>query len=65
MDFQRSSVQSSTSDRVISAALAAIAMFVVGYTATRAYLDQPASQSAQAPADVVPHQATMWSALGR
>ncbi|PSN19188.1 hypothetical protein C7271_08600 [filamentous cyanobacterium CCP5] len=65
MDFQRSVQTPSTSDRVISASLAAIAMFVVGYTATRAYLNQPIDQANQAPATVIPHQAALWSPLGR
>ena len=64
MDFQNS-VQASSSDRLLAATFAALAMFVVGYTATRVYLNQPADQTSQAPSSVIPHQAELWSALGR
>ncbi|NEP18268.1 MAG: hypothetical protein F6J97_15415 [Leptolyngbya sp. SIO4C1] len=57
-------VQTSSLDRVLAASLAAFSMFVVGYTATRVYLAQPASQDAPV-STALPHQAAMWSALGK
>lgn len=59
------STQTSTLDRVFGVSLAAFSMFVVGYTATRAYLSQPQSQSTPAEANVIAHQAELWSELGR
>ena len=67
MRLQTSNESISSLDRVIGFSLAAFSMFVVGYTATRAYLSQPQSQNV-APADsdlVIPHQAQLWSDFGR
>ena len=64
MEF-RASTQTSALDRVLAASLAAFSMFVVGYTATRVYLSQPSDQSALAESNVIPHQASLWSELGR
>ncbi len=61
----RVSTQTSTLDHVLAASLAAFSMFVVGYTATRVYLNQPSGQNAIAESQVIPHQATLWSDLGR
>ena len=58
------STRVSASDRWIAATLAAFSMFVVGYTATRVYLSQPAAPTTTADTQVVGHQASMWSALG-
>ena len=56
----------SSVDRALGFTLAAFSMFVVGYTATRAFLSQPQSQDVTpVNADmVIPHQATLWSDLG-
>ena len=63
MDFQTTATRSS-SDRVAAILLATVSMFVLGYTATRVYLSQPASESVTAESGVVAHQASMWSVLG-
>ena len=57
------STQVSSLDRTLAATLAAFSMFVVGYTAVRVYLAQPAADTAITA--VSPHQATLWSELGR
>lgn len=57
------STQVSNLDRTLAAALAAFSMFVVGYTAVRVYLAQPAANNTVT--TVAPHQATLWSALGK
>ena len=57
------STQVSSLDRTLAATLAAFSMFVVGYTAVRVYLAQPAADTAITA--VIPHQATLWSELGR
>lgn len=67
MSFNTSAHSVSTSsslDRVLATSLAAFSMFVVGYSATRAFLAQPAAQGT-AISTTVPHQATMWNALGK
>jgi len=61
----RVSTQTSSLDRVLAASLAAFSMFVVGYTATRVYLNQPAGQATLPEASVIPHEASLWSDLGR
>jgi len=63
MEFQ-SSTPASSVDRVLASCLAAFCMFAVGYTATRVYLSQPTNAST-AESNVIPHQATLWSGLGR
>ena len=55
--------QTSGLDKAIGFSLAAFSMFVVGYTATRAYLGQTQVDAANAEF-VVPHEATLWSDLG-
>ena len=57
------STQVSSLDRRLAAALAAFSMFVVGYTAVRVYLAQPATTADVT--NVTPHQATLWSELGK
>lgn len=59
MHYSQSST--STAERVGAAALAAFAMFVVGYSATRAFLNSAAPLDA----DVIPHQAELWEGVGR
>lgn len=66
MRLQTSSENISNIDRVLGFSLAAFSMFVVGYTATRTYLDQSQSPIVT-PANsdiIIPHQAAMWSDLG-
>ncbi len=55
----------STLDRVLGISLAAFSMFVVGYTASRVLLIQSTSQGTVVESTVTPHQASMWSDLGR
>ncbi|MEA5463716.1 hypothetical protein [Leptothoe sp. PORK10 BA2] len=57
------SSQVSNLDRTLAATLAAFSMFVVGYTAVRVYLAQPAANTPVP--TVIPHQAELWSELGR
>lgn len=66
MHLQTSGENTSNLDRLIGFSLAAFSMFVVGYTATRAYLVQDSTSSpVSADADfVVPHEAALWSDLG-
>lgn len=58
------SSQVSTLNRALGVTLAAFSMFVVGYTASRVVLTQ-AGEAAVTESNIVPHQATMWSDLGR
>lgn len=66
MRLQTSNQNTSTLDKALGISLAAFSMFVVGYTVTRAYLSQPPSQDSQAANSeiVIPHEATLWSAVG-
>ena len=59
------STQTSTFDRVLGISLAAFSMFVVGYTASRVLLSQSSSQGTVVESTVTPHQASMWSDIGR
>ncbi len=66
MRLQTASENISSLDRALGFTLAAFSMFVVGYTATRAFLSQSqtANQSPANPDFVIPHQATLWSEFG-
>lgn len=66
MKLQTSNQNTSTLDQALGISLAAFSMFVVGYTVTRAYLSQPQSQNANIVNSeiVIPHEATLWSAVG-
>ena len=57
--------QVSTINRALGISLAAFSMFVVGYTASRVFLAQSTSQTGVIETTVTPHQASMWSDLGR
>ena len=59
------STQTSTLERVLGFSLAALSMFMVGYTATRVYFSQSPSQDNLTQTSVIPHQASLWSELGR
>ena len=68
MHIQTSNQNVSTLDKALGISLAAFSMFVVGYTATRVYLSQAENQNITSNNDaeiVIPHQATLWSELGR
>ena len=68
MHIQTSNQNVSALDKVLGISLAAFSMFVVGYTATRVYLSQSQNQNVVANDNVeiiIPHQATLWSELGR
>lgn len=58
------STQLSNVNRALGISLAAFSMFVVGYTASRVYLSQGASQNTVIES-VTPHQASMWSDLAQ
>ena len=66
MNLQTSRESTSNLDRAIGFSLAAFSMFVVGYTATRAYLGQVSTQGAVSTQTdfVIPHEATLWNDLG-
>lgn len=62
------STQTSTLEKALGFSLATFSMFVVGYTATRVYFSQPVSQNNNTnitQTSVIPHQASLWSELGR
>ena len=62
------STQTSGLERAFGISLAAFSMFVVGYTATRVYFNQPQSQNNNiniTETSIIPHQASLWSELGR
>ena len=59
------STQVSTLNRALGISLAAFSMFVVGYTASRVVLSQAESQTSTVESTVIPHQAAMWSDLGK
>ena len=59
------SSQVSTLNRALGVTLAAFSMFVVGYTASRVILTQAGNQTTATESAVIPHQAAMWSDLGR
>lgn len=58
-----SSSQASSLDKTLMASLAALAMFVAGYTAVRMSLAQPAAADTDVTNTVIPHQAELWSDL--
>lgn len=67
MAAQSSSI--SLADQAVFAACAGLAMFVAGYSATRVGLDAsataPTNESVQqVQYAVVPHQGTLWAAVG-
>ena len=55
----------SKSDKVVAILLATFSMFVVGYTATRVFLDQGSNSEKTSPVNVIPHQSSLWSDLGK
>ena len=59
------STQTSSLEKAIGFSLAAFSMFVVGYTATRVYFSQPQERVNLTETTVIPHQASLWSELGR
>ena len=67
MDFQNSHNLDNISvlDRVVVTFLVAFSMFIVSYSATRVYLTQSSEQKPQVESNVIPHAASLWSALGR
>lgn len=64
MRLATKSDRSSSLDRALGFTLAAFSMFVVGYTATRAFLSQPQNVPAADQDFVTPHEAAMWSEFG-
>ena len=59
------SSQESKSDQIIAILLASFSMFVVGYSATRVFLGQPSLGNTSSNINVIPHQSTLWSDLGK
>lgn len=59
----RTSTQASSSERAIAAVFVACVTFVVGYTATRAYLSRPVDPATGTASTVMPHQAELWQDL--
>lgn len=67
MQTQTSKQNVSTVDKILGISLTAFSMFVVGYTATRVYLSQSQAENIVPNQNldfVIPHQATLWNALG-
>ena len=62
--YSNNSTQLSSLDRALGISLAMFSMFVVGYTASRVFLSQGTNQTV-IESTVIPHQAAMWSDLGR
>ncbi|MDJ0650073.1 MAG: hypothetical protein QNJ60_15385 [Xenococcaceae cyanobacterium MO_188.B19] len=62
--YSNNSTQVSSLDRALGISLAMFSMFVVGYTASRVFLSQGTNQTV-IESTVIPHQAAMWSDLGR
>lgn len=55
-------LQLSRSDRITAGILAAMILFVTGYTVTRVSLSQTApGTGADVEHNVIPHEATLWS----
>ncbi len=59
------STQASSLDRVLTASLAALAMFVVGYTVVRVSLAEPTASDADVTNTVIPHEAELWADFAR
>lgn len=57
------STQVSTLNLALGISLTAFSLFLVGYTASRVYLSQSTNQNAREL--ITPHEATIWSAVGR
>ncbi|MBT9311662.1 hypothetical protein [Leptothoe kymatousa] len=57
------SSQTSSLDKAVMASLAALAMFVAGYTVVRVSLAQPVASNADAADIVIPHEAELWADL--
>ncbi len=57
--------QESKSDKVVAVALTVFSTFVVGYTFTRVFLSSFSPNNTNAVIEVIPHQSTMWSDVGR
>lgn len=53
--------QASNLDRTLTATLAALAMFVAGYTVVRVSLAQPVATDDNVTTTVIPHQAELWA----
>ena len=62
--YTNKSDHSSSLDRAVAIFLTAFSMFAIGYTASRVVLSQSVSVTS-GESIVVPHQAAMWSDLGR
>ena len=62
--YSNNSTQVSSLDRVLGISLAMFSMFVVGYTASRVFLNQGTTNQTVTESPVIPHQAAMWSDLG-
>ncbi|MGB2927014.1 MAG: hypothetical protein WBB82_17075 [Limnothrix sp.] len=55
----------STGDRVTMAVMAALVMFIAGYTASRMVLSEASlAENAAATNNVIPHEGEMWRAFG-
>lgn len=59
------STQVSSLEKILGVSLATFSMFILGYTATRVYLSVPQGQTSIEQTNVIPHQAALWSELGR
>ena len=55
----------SSLERAFAVALVTFSMFAVGYSASRAFLTQQSNENSVTVTNVIPHQASMWSDLGK
>ena len=60
----KTSTKTSNLDRLVGISFAALSMFIVGYSITRAYMSQSASPNLPAEHNVVPHEGTLWNGFG-
>ena len=62
----KTSTKTARLDILVGSSFAALSMFIVGYSITRASLSQPASTNAPTEYEynVVPHGGTLWNEFG-
>ena len=63
--YNNNITESSSLERILATALVMFSMFAVGYTASRAFLAQQPAETSVTTTTIVPHQASMWSDVGR
>lgn len=64
MQFNHSD-NTSALDRVMVSFIVAFSTFILSYSVTRVYLTQPSEPNVEAESNIIPHEASLWSELGR